>query len=116
MRRMPLPMSKSLVMQPEVIPQKIVLKSTTLGKETLLTCHSSSSTASPPSRSSVPAPNNSGQSDFHVEEPYYFPQQLNGNLLEGSGLDKTVFGTFSASNELIEVVKLFKIFKNILEI
>ena len=51
-------------------------------------------------------PSNSAQHDFHVEEPRYFPQQLNGTLLEGLGLDKTVFGTFSGSNELIEVETL----------
>uniref|UniRef100_A0A915MEW5 FH2 domain-containing protein n=1 Tax=Meloidogyne javanica TaxID=6303 RepID=A0A915MEW5_MELJA len=69
-------------------------------------CHSSSSTTASP----LPTTNFhhlntlNNNFDIHSEEPLYFPQSpALCKILEGPGLEKTVFNTFTSSNELIEV-------------
>nr|CAD2136268.1 unnamed protein product [Meloidogyne enterolobii] len=80
-------------------------------------CHSSSSTTASP----LPTTNFhhlntlNNNFDIHSEEPLYFPQSpALCKILEGPGLEKTVFNTFTSSNELIEKFDL-SIFENLLE-
>ncbi|CAK5073833.1 unnamed protein product [Meloidogyne enterolobii] len=80
-------------------------------------CHSSSSTTASP----LPTANFhhlntlNNNFDIHSEEPLYFPQSpALCKILEGPGLEKTVFNTFTSSNELIEKFDL-SIFEHLLE-
>ncbi|KAL7070386.1 hypothetical protein ACQ4LE_010163 [Meloidogyne hapla] len=79
-------------------------------------CHSSSSTtASPLPQTFHQLTTLNDSFDIHSEEPLYFPQSPPlCKILEGPGLEKTVFNTFSSSNEIIEKFDL-SIFENLLE-
>ncbi|KAF7632421.1 FH2 domain-containing protein, partial [Meloidogyne graminicola] len=74
--------------------------------------HSLSSTISSPFNNLITTYKNN---NIYSEDPLYFPQNNNlFKILEGSGLDKTIFNTFSSSNEIIEKFDL-SIFETLLE-